>query len=75
MTKWLIILTAGATLSITSAAHAGDKELAAYRQLKREYAQCVKKEGASSNRCVELSDFDWDPSELRPTPRRHGRRH
>jgi hypothetical protein len=38
MTKWLIILTAGAIASITSAAYAGDKELAAYRQQKREYA-------------------------------------
>jgi hypothetical protein len=70
MMKWLITIVGVAALSITSPAHAGDKELVAYRQQKKEYAQCVKKEGASSNRCVELSDFDWDPSELRPTPKR-----
>lgn|SRR5262249_10302789 len=46
---------------------ADDAKLKAYHQQKKEYEQCVKAESENSKRCTELSDFDWDQSELQPT--------
>jgi hypothetical protein len=44
-------------------ARAADNVCAAYKQQKRALAQCLKTD-PNSSRCAELSDFDWDRSEL-----------
>jgi len=49
--------------------YAGDKEIKQYQQQRKDYEDCIKAEGVHSNRCIELSDFDWDQSELQPTPK------
>jgi len=67
--KKLLLASVLAIVSFPGYVAAGDKELEAYRQQKRELEQCLKEEGPQSIRCVELSDFDWDQSELKPTPR------
>ena len=66
--KKLFLTGVAALFLATGAARAGDAELKQYQQQKKDYEQCVKTEGANSNRCIELSDFDWDQSELQPTP-------
>jgi hypothetical protein len=67
--KKLFLTGVAALFLATGAARAGDAELKQYQQQKKDYEQCVKTEGANSNRCIELSDFDWDQSELQPTPK------
>jgi len=67
--KKLLLASVLAIASLPGYALAGDAELKAYQQQKKEYEQCVKTEGANSLRCTELSDFDWDESELQPTPK------
>jgi hypothetical protein len=67
--KKLLLASVLATASFPGYARAGDAELKAYQQQKEEFEQCVKTEGVNSRRCTELSDFDWDQSELQPTPK------
>ena len=67
--KKLLLASVLAIASIPGYARAGDAELKAYQQQKKEFEQCVKAEGIDSPRCTELSDFDWDQSELQPTPK------
>jgi hypothetical protein len=67
--KKLLLASALAIASLPGYALAGDAELKAYQQQKKEYEQCVKTEDVNSLRCTELSDFDWDESELQPTPK------
>jgi hypothetical protein len=67
--KKLLLASVLAIASVPGHAIAGDKELEAYKQQKKDFEQCVKEEGVNSTRCTELSDFDWDQSELQPTPK------
>jgi hypothetical protein len=69
MSTRVLITGIAALFLATGTARAGDAELKQYQQQKKDYEQCVKIEGVNSPRCTELSDFDWDESELQPTPK------
>jgi hypothetical protein len=64
MSTRVLITGIAALFLATGTARAGDAELKQYQQQKKDYEQCVKIEGVNSPRCTELSDFDWDESEL-----------
>jgi hypothetical protein len=64
---WAIIaMMIVAILMAFTPARAGEAERKAYEAQKREYEQCLKTEGQNSPRCAELSDLDWDKSEVAP---------
>jgi len=57
MSTRVLITGIAALFLATGTARAGDAELKQYQQQKKDYEQCVKTEGANSNRCIPACDL------------------